>query len=85
MTSESQKKVEYILSHIFAEGYYRCLDWNGCEVYKPVFSHDMYVGSPWVIFVYGDDARLSTINEAMEYDEYIARLKNPDNRISNTG
>ncbi|MCD8293845.1 MAG: hypothetical protein LUE27_01160 [Clostridia bacterium] len=73
MTPVSQKKVEYIMNHLFAEGYFRGLDWNGCEVYRPIYSHDMYLGSPWVVFVYGDDARLSTRDEAMEYSDFIAK------------
>lgn len=41
-------------------------DWNGYNVYDPVFLRHVCIGPPYVILVKGDEIRWSTPDEAWE-------------------
>lgn len=41
--------------------------WHGYDVYVPVYDEMSYVGLPFVILVRGEEIRLSTPEEALEW------------------
>lgn len=50
----------------------RADDWNGYEIYVPVYDGECCVGLPYVIMVNGDVIRMSTPEESLQRidDEY---------------
>ncbi len=85
MTATAQKKVEEIMKCLYADGYFRVQDWNGCEVYSPKYNRRTCIGAPWVVFVCGDDARRATRDESFEYLRYRKELAESKNDTGNVG
>ena len=48
--------------------------WKGYEVYIPVYLKPVCIGLPYVILVKGNNVRLSTDKEAMEFLDYEANM-----------
>ncbi len=62
-----KEKILDILSELNADDYEEDRSWNGYKVYIPVYDEVVTVGLPYVILVKGDEVRLSTDKEAMEF------------------
>ena len=58
---------DIIFNELNADGMERKENWRGMEVYDPVYDRPVSIGYPFVVFVKGDEVRLSTPEEAMEY------------------
>ena len=48
-------------------------EWNGYTVYEPQYSQMPVIGYPYVILVRGDEARISTVDESLDYINYVNR------------
>ncbi len=53
-------------------------NWNGYEVYEPDFGFGdgAKVGFPLVVLIKGEEARMSTNEESLDYLEYSNKMKN---------
>ena len=70
MDTNIQEKIEKIFSETPADSYKKGYDWNGYEVYELDFDNKAYVGLPLVILVKGEEVRLSTTGESLDYLDY---------------
>ena len=52
---------------------YKKGEWNGYEVYEPVYRENIYIGLPLVVLVKDGKARVSTGEEALDYLAYTLR------------
>ncbi len=82
MKNEVEEKINKIWMQTPATYYERGYDWNGYEVYDLVFTKRMIVGHPYVILVKGDEVRLSTAKESLEYLDYSNEMKAKSKSIS---
>ena len=48
----------------------RGLDWNGCEVYMPIYSGNPKIGLPLVVLKDENGYRISTDEESLAYLDY---------------
>ena len=62
--NEKAKKLLETLGTEYAE---KGVDYKGYEVYIPSYSGDACIGLPLVVLVKGDEARISSADEALEY------------------
>lgn len=67
-------KFEKALEELGTKYYEKGVDFKGYEVYIPRYSSDVCIGYPLVILKKGEEIRISTVEEALEY----LRLTNPD-------
>lgn len=58
---------DIIFNELNADRMERRENWRGMEVYDPIYDRQTSIGYPFVVFVKGDEVRLSTPEEAMEY------------------
>lgn len=70
MPEKIQKLVEELGTKYAEKG----TDFKGYEVYIPTYSNDVCIGYPLIILAKGDEARISTVEEAIEY----LNMTNPD-------
>ena len=61
------KKVLEVIKALNADRAKRGADFKGYEVYIPVYSGEVTVGFPLVVMKKGDEVRLSTEEESLEY------------------
>ena len=61
------KRVKVLLEELGAAKAERGLDFNGYEVYVPQYSGDPAIGFPLVVMKKGDEVRISTNSESLEY------------------
>lgn len=62
--------IQQLIEQLSADGVKRGKDWEGYQVYVPVYDKPAYVGLPLVILVSDDETRLSTPEEALEYLDF---------------
>lgn len=67
MTDNTKKLLDEAMEALGADSCKRGKDWNGYEVYIPVYGNGGYVGLPLVVLVKDGDVRISTEEEAFEY------------------
>ncbi|MCD8286733.1 MAG: hypothetical protein LUD50_05865 [Clostridia bacterium] len=70
MNFRTKRKIKRIMRLSYADEYVRGYDWNGYEVYEPVYTTPMFIRGPWVVFVRGNDVRVSTDLEGLNYLDY---------------
>lgn len=61
------KKTEELIKQLHGDGFKMGKDWNGYKVFVPVYKKETYVGYPLVVLAKGDEVRVSTIDESLEY------------------
>lgn len=81
MTAEIQEKVEHFMHLLSADNYRFGLEWNGYDVYEPVFYQHTCIGGPWFVLVNGNDVRFCTREEGLEYLNYKIALKNDSKKV----
>lgn len=64
------KKIKQLLNQLSADKAEKGKEWKGYEVYVPVYSQPALVGLPLVILVKGNEQRISTPEESLEYLAY---------------
>lgn len=62
-----KEKINEFAENLSADSVSRGDKWEGHDVYIPVYNKPSFVGLPLIIFVDGEDVRLSTPDEALEY------------------
>ena len=68
MTDDTKKLLNEAMEALGADSCKRGKNWNGYEVYIPVYVNGGYVvGLPLVVLVKDGDVRISTEEEAYEY------------------
>lgn len=67
---ETKTGVEYVAEQMGAKGVKRGIDYEGMEVYEPIFEDGAKVGYPIVIFVKDNKFRLSSPQESLDYLKY---------------
>ncbi len=67
MTDDTKKLLDEATEALGADSCKRGKDWNGYEVYIPVYERSGYVGLPLVVLAKDGDVRISTEEEAFEY------------------
>ncbi len=74
--------VEEYIDSLGADGYEKGKSWKGYDVYVPQYARYSCVGYPYVVLVKGEEVRLSTEKESIEYLSYseteAAKEKNTD-------
>lgn len=68
MNKETQEEIKQLaLDYLQGSSYKRGKDWNGYEVYEPVYKEFAYTGLPLVVLVKDDEVKLSSPDEAISY------------------
>lgn len=65
-----KSKIQELMKALHADGIKRGVSWKGYKVYKPTYNKEVFLGLPYVIFEKGEEIRLSTPEESLEYLEY---------------
>lgn len=71
-----------------AKSYKKGKPWKGYNVYVPVYSEETYIGLPYVILEKGDEVRICTDKEAMEYLSFSLRDSDemkPNDKLTGLG
>ena len=74
------RKLEELKNELAAQGFELGKDWNGYQVYIPQYSQKTYVGLPFIVLVKGDEVRVSTVEESMDYLEFKNKKIVQENR-----
>lgn len=61
------EKVLAELKKLGTEDAEKCPDFNGYEVFKPVYRGDPTIGLPLIVLKKGDEVRISTEDEAIDF------------------
>ncbi|MCD8285945.1 MAG: hypothetical protein LUD50_01805 [Clostridia bacterium] len=83
MNRTVRKQVKELIHGMDARIYRRGYDWNGYEVYEPVYFRRKCIGGPLVIFVKGDKAWLASNEEGYAYIHYSIEKKEGTKKVSN--
>lgn len=68
MSEERENKIaEFIADEFGTRSYKQGKSYNGYDVYIPQFKQTAFTGLPYVVLVKGDEMRLSTPDEALDY------------------
>lgn len=67
MITDKAQNIEKIAKQMGAISVVKRNDYNGMQVYEPIFKDGAKVGYPVVIFVKDDKFRLSTPQESIDY------------------
>lgn len=70
MRTELMEEIEDYMEELNADSYQKGKGWKGYDVYIPEYKQLVYIGLPYVVLVRGEEVRLSTEEESLEYLEY---------------
>lgn len=62
-----EETVKELIAQLGAKQYKKGKEFKGYEVYVPVYAKMAYIGLPLVVLVKGNEARISTGDEALDY------------------
>ena len=62
--------IQELVEDLGAKSYKKGLDWNGYNVYIPVYEGNPAIGLPYVILEKGEEIRVSTPDESLAYLDY---------------
>lgn len=65
-----EENIQELVEDLGAKSYKKGVDWNGFEVYIPVYEGNPIIGLPYVVLVKNNEARISTPDESIAYLEY---------------
>ena len=65
-----EEKILEFIEDLQADSYKEGISWKGFKVYIPEYKNNPAIGLPYVILVKGEEVRLSTPEESLEYLEY---------------
>ena len=66
--------IDDYMDELFADYYVIGLNWNGYQVFEPKYFKMTYIGYPLVVLVKGDEVRISTAEESLEYLDYSCKI-----------
>lgn len=61
------EKVKELVADLGAKSYKKGKPWKGYEVFIPQYSGDVCIGLPYVVLAKGEEARICTDEEALDY------------------
>ena len=67
MNDAIRGKVEEFMNSLEADDYHEGANWHGYTVYVPDYDKSTYIGLPYIVLVKGNEVRLSTPEESLEY------------------
>lgn len=70
-----QQLLEKLKKLIYADTFKKGKEWNGFNVYVPIFKNDSATGFPFVVLEKGDVLRRSTQKESFDYLDYLKGVK----------
>lgn len=62
--------IQELVEDLGAKSYKKGIDWNGYNVYIPVYEGNPIIGLPYVILEKGEEIRVSTPDESLAYLDY---------------
>ena len=62
--------IQELIEDLGAKSYKKGVDWNGYQVYIPQYKGNPCIGLPYVVLQKGEEVRISTPDESMEYLAY---------------
>ena len=65
-----EEMIQALIEDLGAKSYKKGVDWKGFKVYIPKYTGNPCIGLPYVVLQKGDEVRLSTPDESLEYLEY---------------
>lgn len=69
-------KIEELVEELYpATGVKDPVEWNGYQVYVPIYKKPSFIGYPFVILVKGDEARISTAEESLDFLDFQDKNK----------
>ena len=75
MKEDLKTEIQELMEELFADSYKRGTDWNGYEVYEPVYKKEITLGPPLVVFVKNGEAKISSPEESFDYLKFTQRKK----------
>lgn len=66
MKEKTLLEVKELIRNLGARRYKKD-EWNGYTVYEPVYSTKVCIGFPLIVLVKGEEVRISTNKESIEY------------------
>lgn len=66
-----KKQLEFCSKKLFASSLKKVVDWNGYEVYEPIYEGEYIGGFPKIVLVKDGVVRISTHEECFEYIQFI--------------
>ena len=63
----NDERVRELLDELCAKSYTIGKSWKGYEVFEPYYSRSVCIGLPYVVLKKGDEVRMSTDEESLEY------------------
>ena len=76
MDKQIKIEIEEVMEELFADDYKRGKDWNGYEVYEPLYKKPISLGPPLVVFVKNNEVRMSTPEEVLHTLNLFKVMKN---------
>ena len=68
-----KEQLEECRKKIFADSLKKAEDWNGYEVYEPIYEEEHIGGFPKIVLVKDGVVRISTAEECFEYIQFIKK------------
>ena len=75
MNKNLKFKIEELMEELLADTYKRGFDWNGYEVYEPLYKKEITLGPPLVIFVKNGEAEISSPKDSFKYLKFSQEQK----------
>ena len=63
----NDERVKELLYELCAKTYIKGKSWKGYEVFEPYYSRPICIGLPYVVLKKGDEVRICTDKESLEY------------------
>lgn len=79
MRKNIDKKIQDTMEALNADGYIEGEAWNGYSVYIPQYEGSPTIGLPYVVFVKGDEVRISTEDESLAYLDFCMKRMKEEN------
>ena len=65
-----EEKILELIEELGTSKYKKGISWKGYEVYIPEYKGNPTIGLPYVVLVKGEEARISTVDESLDYLDY---------------
>ena len=75
--------IQELIEDLGAKSYKKGCDWNGYNVYIPVYEGNPIIGLPYVILEKGEEIRISTTDESLAYLDYERTKEMNDEPLDN--
>ena len=68
----NDERVRELLYELCAKTYIKGKSWKGYEVFEPYYSRPICIGKPFVVLKKGDEVRMCTDEESLEYLKFCS-------------